>query len=333
MKYLITGATGFLGQQVTRSLLEHTRGTVRLLSRSPQPAYLERLNQDFPTAQIEFLTGDLTDPEFACHATKGVEVVYHLAAGTHGNPSEVIFNTLVATDNLLRALDRTLVQRVVLVSSFAVYAVSQMRWNQVLTESSPLEPYPERRDPYTYAKARQERLVIESGLPLVIVRPGVIYGAGGSPISARVGLRIGSLFLHLGGHNWLPLTHVKNCADIVVLAGLKEGLDGQVFNAVDDELIRANVFRRAYGRHVSRLRALVIPYPFLWLLAWGLERYSRWSKGQLPAALTPYKVSSVWKPCQFDNSKAKQLLGWQPRVGLTEGLEQAFAFHRPHPTP
>lgn len=327
MKVLVTGATGFLGRCVVESLLRHGCHDLRLVARSSNPALVERMAKLAPTASIEWCLGDLLEPDFSQTATRGVDVVYHLAASLSGNAAEVILNTAVGTDNLFAALQRNGVRRVVLVSSFSVYNPGTLRWNTRLTESAPLETHPEWRDPYTYGKLKQEALLHKYKLPHAIVRPGVIYGEGGSVLSARIGLRVGPVFLHLGGRSWLPLTYVENCAEAVVLAGLTAGVDGEVFNIVDDELLRAHQFRRRYNREVSRLKSVTIPYPLLLLLAWAMLKYHRLSHGQLPAALTPYKVRAMWKRCRFDNTKAKRLLGWQPSIGLAEALQRTFAYH------
>jgi nucleoside-diphosphate-sugar epimerase len=55
-----------------------------------------------------------------------------------------------------------------------------------------------------------------------------------------------------------------------------------------------------------------------------LERYNRYSHGQLPAALTPYRVASTWKGFRFDNSRLKSL-GWRQRVTTRDGLARTFA--------
>ena len=90
-------------------------------------------------------------------------------------------------------------------------------------------------------------------LPYVIVRPGHVYGPGNEAISARVGIGTFGTFLHLGGPNTIPFTYVDNCADAIVLAGLKPGVDGEVFNVVDDDLPSSRQFLGLYKKNVSTL--------------------------------------------------------------------------------
>ncbi len=83
---------------------------------------------------------------------------------------------------------------------------------------------------------------------------------GNEAITNRVGIGTFGLFLHLGGSNTMPLTFVDNCAEAIVLAGLTPGVDGQVFNVVDDDLPSSRQFLRLYKRNVRRFRSLYLPH-------------------------------------------------------------------------
>jgi nucleoside-diphosphate-sugar epimerase len=255
--------------------------------------------------------------------------VYHLAAGTGGAAADLFLNTVVASKNLLEAmLRRPRPPKVVLVSSFGVYGTAGLARGALVDEDTPLEPHPERRDLYSQAKLRQEKLFREyrerQGFPLVVVRPGVIYGPGGTPISSRVGLALPGIYLHLGGRNLLPLTYVDNCAEALVVAGERGGTDGQAYNVVDDDLPTCADYLRRYQREVRTLRAVRLPYPVSQALSWLCERYTEHSQGQLPAFFTRYRTATSWGGNRFSNAKLKGL-GWQPIVPTDEGLRRTFA--------
>ena len=97
------------------------------------------------------------------------------------------------------------------------------------------------------------------GIPYVILRPGAAYGPGDRGITGRVGIDTFGVFLHLGGSNRIPLTYVDNCAEAIVLAGLVKGVDGEVFNVVDDDLPTSRNFLRRYKKSVRSFRSLYIP--------------------------------------------------------------------------
>jgi nucleoside-diphosphate-sugar epimerase len=339
VKVLVTGATGFLGSALVERLLARGEKDVRCLVRTGgDRSRLDEAAAAHPGAAVERFVGSLASKDAAAAAIEGVGVVYHLAASLAGAPADLFLNTVVTSKHLLDAVADSLGGapssgriKIVLVSSFGVYGVADLPRGALEDESTPLEAHPERRDVYSQAKLRQEKLFHEYqqrlGFPLVVLRPGVIYGRGGSPMSTRVGLDLAGVFLNLGGDNLLPLTYVDNCAEAVAIAGQTNAANGQVYNVVDDDLITAGEYLRRYRRAVKPLRAVSVPYAALLLGSRLLERYHRWSKGQLPAAFTPYKVATSWKGKTFTNAKLKSL-GWRPLVSTDEGLRLAFDHHR-----
>ncbi len=327
MKALVTGSNGFLGVSVVDRLLEGGDDVRCLVRQGSARARLDAVLARRP-GNSEVVMGSLNSVAAVTPLLEGVDIVYHLAAGMRGAPADLTLNGVVASKKLLDAVVGTgRPVRLVLVSSLSVYGVAELPGGSIIDEKIPLETHPERRDAYGQVKLRQERLFWEyserHGLPLTVLRPGVIYGPAGSPFSGRVGLRFGSLMLHFGGGNTLPLSYVDNCADAIVLAGRSKEASGQAFNVHDDDLPSAREYLRGYRKGVGPIRSLWVPYPLLQVGAHLLERYNRYSHGQLPAALTPYRVASTWKGFRFDNSRLKSL-GWRQRVTTRDGLARTF---------
>lgn len=324
----VTGATGFLGGEVVKSLLGLGVERVRCLVRpGTDPQRLVRLEALGPRVQV--VPCRLDDPEGLAAALAGVRVVYHAAAAKRGAPAALVAGTVLPTEHVLRAAAQAAVGRAVLVSSFAVLGVAGLRRGTLVDEATPLEPHPEARDGYAFAKHRQEalawRLCQERGLPLAVVRPGFVFGPGQDLLGSRIGLRLPGLFLHLGGGCPVPLTYVENCAEGVALAGLVPAAAQSAVCLVDDDLPTSRALLRRYRREVEPLRTVPIPLPALRLLARANAWYSARTRGHLPPVLTPYKVDSLWRPQRFSNRRARQVLGWHPRVSMTEALDRTFA--------
>jgi nucleoside-diphosphate-sugar epimerase len=331
MKLLVTGSNGFLGAALVRRLCQ--RGEQRVIRCLHRPGSdLRRLvavREAHPDARLELHAGDLTSPEDCAGALEDVELVYHGAAVLRGAAADMFLNTVVGSRNLLEALVAAARPiRVVLVSSFAVYGMAGVAEGTTVTEETPLEPHPEWRDLYSHVKRRQEELFWEyrqrHGLPLTVLRPGVIYGPTGPAMSNRVGLSLFGLFLHLGRRNLLPLTYVDNCADALVTAAESPAAVGEVYNVVDDDLPTARQYLERYRREVKPQRVVSLPLFATRLMSRAVAWYHRHSRGQLPAIFTPYKTDSMWRSFRYDNRKLKSI-GWRPAIETDEGMRRTFA--------
>lgn len=329
---LVTGAAGFIGKRVVRNLLERGVRRIRCFVRnSTSSLKLHDLRSEAGVAELDVFCGNLLSPDDCRAATKDVSVVIHLAAG-RGEKSfpDAVLNSVVTTRNLLDAcLHSGCIKRFVNVSSFAVYSNTHKPYGNLLDESCPLESRPEvRGDAYTYAKSRQDDIVMQygrdRGVPHVLIRPGVVYGPGNVAIHGRVGLDTFGIFLHLGGSNRIPFTYVDNCADAIALAALKPAIDGEVFNVVDDDLPTSRQFLRQYKRHVRYFCSLYVPKVLSYALCALWEKYSAWSKGQLPPTFNRSRWNAAWRQTRYSNAKLKNLLQWQPVVSTSEGLRRYF---------
>ena len=323
---LITGASGFIGTRLVENLLARGCRHVRCFIRSGKSSFLDQINISDGRGRVEIVKGNLLNMDDCVAATKNAVAVFHLAAG-RGEKSvpDAYMNSVVTTRNLLEATRRWgTIRRFVNVSSFAVYANTNKTSWRTLDESCPVEAHPELAgDAYCFAKAKQDDMVKEyglrSGIPYVMVRPGYVFGPGKSAISGRVGIGSFGIFLHFGGSNRIPLTYVDNCADALAVIGLSSGVEGQVFNVVDDDLPTSRQFLRLYKRNVREFSSLYLPHSVSYAFCRLWESYSRWSHEQLPPAFNRKKWHTYWKKTFYSNEKLKSL-GWSPQIPMTEAL-------------
>jgi nucleoside-diphosphate-sugar epimerase len=328
---LVTGATGYIGSKVVKTLLELGFRRLRCFARpSGKQGALTHIAKRFEGAHVEVLTGNLLSREDCNAATEGVRVIFHLAAGT-GQKSfaDAFMNSVVTTRNLLEACTQPqCLKRFVNVSSFAVYSNMQEA-GRLLDEECAIEERPELRgEAYCFAKVKQEKFVSEYcrtfGIPYVIVRPGAVYGPGKGYLTDRVGIDTFGIFLHIGGSNTIPLTYIDNCAEAIALAGLQEGIDGEVFNIVDDDLPSSRHFLRLYKKNVRWFRSLYVPHFVSYYLCYLWERYSEYSEAQLPPVFNRKRWNAYWRKTNYTNERLKTRVGWTQKVPTAEGLRRYF---------
>lgn len=330
---LITGASGFIGRRVIANLLVRGFQNLRCLVRTREAAEeLETFALTInPAARIHIIVGNLLSPGDCELITEGVALILHLAAG-RGEKSfaDAFLNSVVTTKNLLQAVRGcTTLRRIVNVSSFTVYTNDGSDGRNQLDEDSPTEQHPEQRgDPYCFAKSKQEQILLEYGrqlsLPYVIVRPGYVYGPGNESLTARVGIGTFGIFMHLGGGNPIPMTYVDNCAEAIVLAGIRAGVDGEIFNVVDDDIPTSRTLIKLYKSHVRQFRSIYLPHFVSYMFCSAWERYSKWSKNQLPPVFNRRDWCATWRRTRYSNEKLKRRLGWTQKVRTEDGMQMYF---------
>lgn len=332
---LITGSAGFIGTKVTEMLLKQGFRNVRCLVRpSSNTRNLVKVASAYEGSCLEIMEGNLLSQETCDRAVADVSVIFHLAAGVDKSFPGAFMNSVVTTRNLIEsAMREGKLKRFLNVSSFAVYSSNCVKRGAVLDEEAPIEDNPiVRGEAYTYAKVRQDELVLryarDRRLPFTIVRPGAVFGPGRVNISGRVGIDTFGIYLHLGGRNQLPLTYVDNCAEAIVLAGVKRVAEGQIFNVVDDDLPTSRQFLRLYKKNVRHFKSIYVPYHLSYFLSLLWEKYSLWSNGQLPPVFNRSRARLEWRGSAFSNKKLRDLLGWRPRVSMGEALDCYFRYQR-----
>lgn len=317
MKALVTGATGFLGRPLV-ARLRADGVSVRALVRGGREGSVDA---------DEVSIGDLADPTTFPEALRGVDVVFHAGArvSTVGTWQEFETVNVRATRELIRMAAEAGVQRFVHVSSLSVYSVPYD--GAVIAEDSPYDESAEERGGYARSKLEADRVAqeaIREGRPVVVVRPGLIYGPGRRPSLARRAFSIGPMRILLAGRGYrLPLAYVDNVADALLLAAKVERAKGRTYTIVDaqprqDEY--AQLYRRVSGEGWTPI------YPPLALVRGGvtvLEAACRLARRRSP--ITRHQVERTVRSAVFDVRRAADELGWEPAVPVEEALRRTFA--------
>jgi 2-alkyl-3-oxoalkanoate reductase len=323
MRVLVTGAAGFLGREVIREAASSGHEVIAMVR--PR-ADLQALGWD---ESIRVVRGDLRQRGEWSDQLVGVDSVIHLAAATSGDLGAQVAATLLGTENLLGALADAPLQRFVHVSSLSVYDYRRLPPGSVLDEASPIEERPPDRDAYTMTKLAQEQLVRSTcdrlGIPLVVLRPGAIYGPGvewshGAAVSTP------RLAVVVSPRAVMPLTYVSNCADAVVTSLSSPHAPGSTVNIVDDDLpTHAQFFALCRSEGATSRQAVPVPWWLVDALGRGIDLVNRSVFGgsmKLPELLSHRRQHARWKPIDYDNQRARTLLDWKPEVPVDEGVRR-----------
>ncbi|MEB3277980.1 MAG: NAD-dependent epimerase/dehydratase family protein [Lyngbya sp.] len=308
---LVIGGTGFIGQALVRQLCQEGH-SVRVLARNPQscPAELCDLS-------LELVKGDFTDPKALESALEGIRYVYHLGRGYGETWSEFLKYDVEPTRKLAELCLEHGVERLFYTSSIALYYAGDP--NVTITEETKPHQAMLRVQPYSRSKAENERILLqlhrEKGLPVVIFRPGIVLGHGGSPYHwGVVAWPYSSVCSVWGeGNNPLPIVLVDDVADAMVRAIKVPGIEGKSYNLTSEPCITAHEyldeFERQAGIKFRRVPTSSVNYYIGSLAKWAIKSIGRDPNAAFPS-LADCKGRSFASP--FDSSKAERELGWSP---------------------
>ena len=323
MKYLITGATGFIGPHLVRNLLSkgHTcRCLVRDLDRGN---VLEHLG-------AELFIGDITDPASLKGSADGVDVLLHLATLGHMSNftvTESMFRAVnvQGTINMMLAAHSAAVPRIVHCSSVAAMGICT---EIPADETTPCRPH----HPYGRSKLRAEqevlRMVSESGLPAVIVRFSMVYGPGDHRDILRITRLVQKGILPKIGKKpkLTPLIHVDDALQGLLLAAEK-GRIGETYLLTNSQsepfdqihqIIQATLGTRNVLPRVPEWAALSA--------ASGIEAMCRMI-GKAPP-VTRKNIESTLADRVFSIEKARSELDFSPGVDPDAGLRQTVEWYK-----
>ena len=324
MRVLVTGATGFTGGHLAQRLAACGH-EVRALVRDERRG---RALQDAGVASL--VVGDLGRPESIPSAVRDVEVVYNVAAlyRQAGLP-DTVYRQVNAEGaaRLVEAAAAAGVRRVVHCSTVGVHGDVE---HPPADEDAPLRP----GDVYQATKLEGERLSTaaaeRTGIELTIARPTGIYGPGDRRLLKLFRSVARRRFVMLGsGRIFYHLTYVSDVAEGLRLCGEVPRAAGRTYLIAGPEVTTLEELVVRVARQAG------VPPP-----RWRLPVWPFWIAGALceaicrPLRLEPplyrRRVDFFTKSRSFRTERARVELGFQPAVGLDEGIALTLAWYREH---
>jgi UDP-glucose 4-epimerase len=310
MKILATGGAGFIGRWVVKKLL-HDGHFVQVLDDLSNGS-LENLAEFSENPQLKITVGDIKDKKILSRIFQTpFDVVIHLAANiivqeSIDNPRKVFENDVIGTFNVLEEVKK-INSRFTFMSTCMVYDTASL--SGAISELHPTKA----ASPYAGAKLAGENIVQSYyhayGLPTVIVRPFNTYGpyqkstGEGGVISIFIQKELNGEILNIYGNGMQTrdLMYVEDCADFVVRAAMNDACRGEIVNAGLGKDITINDLASMICKDTSRIKHVEHIHP----------------QSEIPRLVC-------------DRSKAKRLLGWEPKTTLEEGIDKTRAFIESH---
>ncbi len=310
---VVTGAGGFIGSHLVERLVEHGANVtafVRYNSRN-DAGLLEQVEETKRAVRV--VRGDVRDLETVQAVLRDAEVVFHLAAlvgipYSYVHVSEVVSVNTVGTLNVLTGAKENGVHKVVTASTSEVYGTARM---VPMDESHPKQP----QSPYSASKIGADALGLSFqyafGLPVAVLRPFNTYGPRQSD-RAIIPTIISQALV----------------GDEIVLGNLAPSRDFTYVTDTVEGFVKAAETDAAVGEELNLGSGTEITIGDL------AERVAHVLGRDITVRQADERIrpdASEVDRLRSDNSKANQLLGWSPEVGLDEGLERTIEWVREHP--
>ena len=322
MKILVTGGTGFTGSALVLRLLGLGH-SVRSLDYQKGVFF-----NDIKNAGGELVTGSITDADLVNKCTEGVEFVFHLAAAFRelNVSTEHYFNANVnGTRNVMSAAREKKVKKVVYCSTQGVHGHIK---NPPGDENSPILP----EDYYQQTKYEGELVAqefIREGMNVTIIRPTAIYGPGDPGRFRMIYQRVNKGFFPMfgKGDTFYHPVYIDNLVDAFLIVMDPEKGRGETYIIADEEYVTIKDLVRRVGQAMG-VDVKIQHFPILPLIVAGHVCEKVCKPFGITPPIFPRRVDWYRQVRAFRIDKAKQDLGYRPRIGLDEGLKMTADWYR-----
>jgi nucleoside-diphosphate-sugar epimerase len=324
MKVLVTGANGFIGSNLCKSLIQSRQMVVGLVRESSDLMFLEDLSA------LHIIKGDITEKDSLMAGMKNVAVVYHTAGyvSDWGFRENFHAANVEGVRNVMEAALQCSVKRVVHLSSVSVYGFVG---GVDIDENALQAPRPD--DPYITTKSEGEKLALSYNsdrLSVTAIRPAGVYGPNDRTttlqlIPAIISRRFGYVD---GGRHIMAPVYVDNLVQMIILAGESSKAPGQIYNAADDGKITWKQYIEWMCEDLEcKAPWLSAPRWIAWPLAVLIDSLARLLNRKESPMINKYRVRAVMNDYHYSTEKAKKQLGYRPGVSTRQGIKRTVQWY------
>lgn len=324
MHILLTGATGFLGFRTLEKLItDPSIQKITATGRTIKPTH------HIINSKVNYQLGDLSDSAFVEQITHGIDAIIHTAAlsSPWGDYEMFYASNVKSIQNLIHYAELKGIKKFIYVSTPSIYFNGMDRFN--VKESDPL---PKKFiNQYANTKRMAELELEKSNLDFISLRPRALTGRGDTVIMPRLvrAFDEGRLRIIGDGKNSVDLTAVANVVDALLLSlNAPQKALRQHYNITNGEpVVLWDKIRMVLSEMNRDLTRKKIPYGVVKTIASVMEMKSKITNKKEPT-LTVYGVGTLAKSFTMDISKAKELLGYVPRLNTDEAIHEFVQWYQ-----
>jgi nucleoside-diphosphate-sugar epimerase len=319
----VTGASGFTGSYLCKALKEKNYNVKALVRKNSNREKLEKMD-------IQFIEGDLADPESIKRKIKDTDIVFHIAALYRQEGVSKDMFTKVNLEGTRIMLDESVANGVKRFVHCSTVGVQGEISNPPATEEAPYKP----GDHYQVSKLEGEKLALsyfnEGKIDGVVVRPVGIYGPADTRFLKLFKHIYKGNFKMIGKGNVLyHLTFVGDLVQGIIQAGEIPDASKQIYTIGGNEYLPltdlVNMIAQILDKPISKIH---IPLWPVYTAAFLCEMICR------PLGIEPplyrRRLDFFTKDRAFDISKARKELGYNPKIPLEEGLTRTAQWYKEH---
>ncbi len=310
----VTGGTGFVGSHLAEALLQQGYSEVRCLVRS-KPKWLTGLD-------VKYIHGNLSDSSLIEQTLQGVDYIYHLGAMTRARIWDTLYHANVtSTMNLMAGAASAGISKVCIASSLAVVGRSEY---PVADESTPSHPV----SMYGKSKLAMEEALRNLDLPIVIIRPPVVYGPRDRDLLTFFSAINRGICIAPQGDTGLSIVYVKDLVRGIMEATESPRTTGETYyignqNIVSWETLKhvAEIALEKKSCMIRLPRSLIMPLGAISEFAGKLSR-------TYPPLNREKALEILHTTKQCSSRKAAEHFGYTSNVPLKEGIQETITWYQ-----
>jgi nucleoside-diphosphate-sugar epimerase len=317
MKALVTGATGFIGSHLCEELAKRGYKVTCLVKKTSNLKWIEDLN-------LNLVEGDCVKRESLLDVVDDYDYIFHLAGLTKARSGDEFFHiNTKGTENLIKTISerKPKLKRFIYLSSLA--AAGPCKSGVPVQEDTCPSPVSD----YGKSKLEGEKAVLnyKDSIPITILRPPAVYGPRDKDMLVLFKMIKKGIFFDLG-KCYYSLLYVDDLIQGIILSAESKEAEGKIYFLSDPKFYTGKEIAMAISSALDvKAMPLKVPkfaMPFFAFIGEKINKQGIINRDRVKDFRHTYWIC--------DSSKAKEELGFIPKVGIKEGIKWTADWYRIH---